>query len=298
VKILIVEDDPVSRRLLESFLSGWGYSVQLAANGSEAWEVLQNPDAPSLLVSDWMMPEMDGLELCRRIRATGKSGYTYFIILTAKGKKEDIVKGLDAGADDFLVKPFSHEELKCRIRIGERILTLEERILQLANTDALTGVLNRRAFLDRMEAELHRAVRRQEPFALIMIDIDHFKKINDAYGHQAGDLVLKKFTNVLAASIRPYDLAARYGGEEFILCLPETSGPQAESVAERIRSNVAAETINLADQSVPVHITASFGVAAFSLGGDDTIDAVINRADGALYRAKADGRNRVCLALE
>lgn len=297
MKILMVENDPVSRRLLESFLSGWGYEVQIATNGSEAWEILQNPDAPNLLVSDWMMPEMDGLELCRRIRATGKSGYTYFIILTAKGKKEDIVKGLEAGADDFLVKPYSQEELKCRIRIGERILNLEGRILELANTDALTGMLNRRAFLGRMEAELHRAIRRQEPFAFIMADIDYFKRINDTYGHQAGDVVLKKFTNVLAASIRPYDLAARYGGEEFILCLPETSGRQAESVAERIRGNVAAETIVLADQSEPVQITASFGVAAFSPGAGDTIDAVVNRADGALYRAKGEGRNRVCLAI-
>jgi len=296
MKILIVEDDPVSRRLLESFLSGWGYSVQLASNGSEAWEILRNPDAPNLLISDWMMPEMDGLELCRRIRAEGKASYTYFIILTAKGKKEDIVKGLEAGADDFLIKPFSHEELKCRIHIGERILNLEERILQLANTDALTGVLNRRAFMQRMEEEVHRAMRKEEPFSLIMVDIDHFKKINDTYGHQAGDLVLQKFTSLLETSIRPYDLTARYGGEEFILCLPGTNGLQAESAAERIRGSVAAETIEIADQSESFRITASFGVAAFSLGVDDHIEAVINRADGALYRAKDEGRNRVCLA--
>jgi len=298
VKILIVEDDPVSRRLLESFLCGWGYEVQVATNGSEAWEILHNPDTPNLLISDWMMPEMDGLELCRRIRAMGKSGYTYFIILTAKGKKEDIVKGLEAGADDFLVKPFSHEEMKCRIRIGERILNLEERILELANTDALTGVLNRRAFMDRMEEEVHRSMRRQEPFALIMVDIDYFKKINDAYGHQAGDLALKKVSHLLADSIRPYDLTARYGGEEFILCLPGTTGSQAGAAAERIRCSVASETIELSGQSKPVQLTASFGVAVFSLGGDDSVDAVIKRADDALYKAKEEGRNRVCQAAE
>jgi len=297
MKILIVEDDPVSRRLLESFLSEWGYSVQLAANGSEAFELLQKPEAPNLLISDWMMPEMDGLELCRRIRAMGKDGYTYFIILTAKGKKEDIVKGLEAGADDFLVKPFSHEELKCRIQIGERILNLEERILQLANTDALTGVLNRRAFMHRMEEEIHRAMRRQEPFSLIMVDIDHFKKINDAYGHQAGDFVLKKFANLLSTSVRPYDLTARYGGEEFILCLPGTNGLQAESVAERVRRNVAAEPIEIAGHSESFQVTASFGVA-FSLGVEDTIHTVIKRADDALYKAKQEGRNRVCMAKE
>ncbi|MEW6672771.1 MAG: diguanylate cyclase [Thermodesulfobacteriota bacterium] len=296
MKILIVEDDSVTRRLLDSFLSGWGYNVQLAVNGSEAWEMLQNPDAPNLLVSDWMMPEMDGLELCRRIRAMGKPGYIYFIILTAKGGKEDIVKGLEAGADDFLVKPFSHEELKCRIHIGERILKLEERILQLANTDALTGVLNRRAFMHRMEEELHRAVRRKEPFSLIMVDVDHFKKTNDTYGHQVGDLVLKKFANILVASIRPYDLTARYGGEEFVLCLPATNGLQAGSVAERIRGNVAAEAIKLADDSTSFWITASFGVATYSLGADEPVDAIIKRADDALYKAKQEGRNRVCLA--
>jgi len=294
MKILIVEDDPVSRRLLESFLSGWGHDVQLAVNGREAWAILQNPDAPNLVVSDWMMPEMDGLELCRRIRATGKSGYIYFIILTAKEKKEDMVKGLEAGADDLLVKPFSHEELKCRVLIGERILNLEKRILQLANTDSLTGILNRRAFMERLEAELDRAARENAPLSIIMADIDHFKRVNDEHGHQAGDRVLQEFSRRLMKPARPYDFLGRYGGEEFIACLPNTSEEQARSIAERLRRGVEETAISRSDDA-NIPITASFGTASYRAEtGNDDVDRLIKRADDALYKAKREGRNRVC----
>ncbi|MDX2510641.1 MAG: diguanylate cyclase [Desulfobacterales bacterium] len=293
MKILIAEDDPISRRILEANLLEWGYEVMVASDGGEAWEIIQQPESPNLIISDWMMPRMDGLALCREIRNMEKSEYIYFIILTAKGEKKDIIEGLEAGADDFLVKPFNHEELKCRIRIGERILNLEERILQLANTDALTGLLNRRAFMHRMEAEIHWAARRQEPFSLIMADIDHCKRVNDTYGHQAGDFVLKEFANLLVTSTRPYDLIARYGGEEFIFCLPGTDSVQSQLAAERICHKVAENMIVLAGQSESIRITASFGVAVFSPGSDDTIDAVIKRADDALYKAKLEGRNCV-----
>jgi two-component system, cell cycle response regulator len=293
MKILIVEDDPVYRRLLESFLSGWGHDVQLAANGSEAWEILQNPDAPNLLISDWMMPEMDGLELCRRIRAGGKSGYTYFIILTAKEKKEDIVKGLEAGADDLLVKPFSHEELKCRILIGERILNLEQRILQLASTDSLTGILNRRAFMERLKAELERTEREHTSLSIIMADIDHFKSVNDEHGHQAGDRVLQEFSRRLMKLARPYDFIGRYGGEEFIACLPNTNEEQTLSIAERLRRGVE-EMVVSRSGGANITITASLGTASYSAEtGKDDVDRIIKRADDALYKAKREGRNRV-----
>jgi two-component system cell cycle response regulator len=298
MKILIAEDDPVSRRVLEANLVEWGYDVMIASDGSEAWELLQKPDAPNLVISDWMMPHMDGLELCRRIRQMEKSGYIYFIILTAKGRKEDIIEGLEAGADDFLIKPFDRQELKYRAKIGERIINLEFRILELANTDALTGVLNRRAFMERMEQEIHRSLREGVPFSLILTDIDYFKRVNDRHGHQVGDLVLQRFTERLSESSRPYDFVGRYGGEEFVVCLPGADISQAGSVAERMRRRVEEMRITLPDSQQSIRITGSFGVASFRAGSEETVDLITGRADDTMYRAKREGRNRVCVASE
>jgi two-component system cell cycle response regulator len=298
MKILIAEDDPVSRRVLEANLVEWGYDVMIASDGSEAWELLQKPDAPNLVISDWMMPHMDGLELCRRIRQMERSGYIYFIILTAKGRKEDIIEGLEAGADDFLIKPFDRQELKYRAKIGERIINLELRILELANTDALTGVLNRRAFMERMEQEIHRSLREGVPFSLILTDIDYFKKVNDRHGHQVGDLVLQRFTERLSESSRPYDFVGRYGGEEFVVCLPGADISQAGSVAERMRRRVEEMRITLPDSSQSIRITGSFGVASLRAGSEETVDLITGRADDTMYRAKREGRNRVCVASE
>jgi two-component system chemotaxis response regulator CheY len=155
----------------------------ITSNGREAWELLQEPEAPNLVVSDWIMPDMDGLELCRKIREVERAEYIYFIILTAKGEKEDVVAGLEAGADDYLIKPFNRDELKYRVKIGERIIDLEQRILRLASTDSLTGVLNRRAFMERMEQEINRSLRENLPLSLILADIDHFEGVNDRHGH-------------------------------------------------------------------------------------------------------------------
>jgi two-component system cell cycle response regulator len=298
MKILIAEDDPVSRRVLEANLVEWGYDVMIASDGSEAWELLQKPGAPNLVISDWMMPHMDGLELCRRIRQMEKSGYIYFIILTAKGRKEDIIEGLEAGADDFLIKPFDRQELKYRAKIGERIINLEFRILELANTDALTGVLNRRAFMERMEQEIHRSLREGVPFSLILTDIDYFKKVNDRHGHQVGDLVLQRFTERLSESSRPYDFVGRYGGEEFVVCLPGADISQAGSVAERMRKRVEEMRITLPDSSQSIQITGSFGVASLRAGSEETVDLITGRADDTMYRAKREGRNRVCMGSE
>jgi two-component system chemotaxis response regulator CheY len=296
VKILIAEDDPVSRRLLESFLSKWGYDVVVTCDGSEAWEALNEPEAPSLVISDWMMPNVNGLELCRKIREMKKSGYTYFIILTAKGEKEDVVKGLEAGADDFLIKPFHQEELKYRVQIGERIINLEHRILQLASTDSLTGVLNRRAFMERMEQEINRSIRENTPLSLILTDIDYFKSINDRFGHQVGDLVLQRFTEQLSKSSRSYDFVGRYGGEEFVVCLPGKDALQGQSFAERMRKRVEEMRIILSNSSQSVQITASLGVASLCMESEETVDSLIRRVDEAMYRAKREGKNRVCVA--
>jgi len=296
MKILIAEDDPISRRVLEANLLEWGYKVTVASDGGEAWEIIQQPESPSLIISDWMMPRMDGLALCRKIRNMEKSDYIYFIILTAKGEKKDIIKGLEAGADDFLTKPFNQEELKYRTRIGERIIDLERRILQLANTDTLTGLLNRRAFMERMEQEMSRAQREKKPLSLIFADIDHFKRVNDTYGHQVGDLVLQRFTDQLKTTARPYDFLGRYGGEEFLVCLPGTHGLQTGSVAERMRRQIEAMEIMLPDDARSIRITASFGTASCSIEPGGNVDLLIKKADDALYRAKEEGRNRVCVA--
>jgi two-component system cell cycle response regulator len=295
MKILIAEDDPISRRVLEANLLEWGYEVIVASDGGEAWEIIQQPETPHLIISDWMMPGIDGLALCREIRNMEKSVYIYFIILTTKGEKKNIIEGLEAGADDFLTKPFNREELKYRIRIGERIINLERRILELANTDALTGLLNRRAFMERIGVEMVRSQRQKNPLSLIMTDIDHFKRVNDTHGHQVGDLVLQRFAGQLTTSARPYDFVGRYGGEEFVICLPGTDGRQAGPVAERMCRQIEDMEIMLPDGSGSIRVTASFGTAFYSIDSGEHIDLLIKRADDALYLAKKEGRNRVCV---
>jgi two-component system, cell cycle response regulator len=298
MKVLIVEDEVVSKRLLEVFLLRLGYEVVSVSSGKEALAVLLDPGAPSLVISDWMMPEIDGLELCHRTREIQTAGYIYFIILTSKMEKKDIIKGLEAGADDYLIKPFDQEELKCRLKIGERILNLERRILELANMDSLTGVFNRRAFMERFQIEIHRCNRECVPLSLILADIDHFKRVNDLYGHQVGDMVLQKFAERLSASTRPYDLVARYGGEEFVVCLPGIGCQKAGSVAERMRRLVEANHLTVPTTAECFSITASFGVASLRNGSEECPEPLIGRADCVMYKAKHEGRNRVCLAIE
>jgi len=298
MKVMTVEDEPISRRVLENFLREWGYEVISTSNGMEAWEIIRSPNAPSLVISDWMMPNMDGVELCEKIRGMEKDQYTYFILLTTRAEKGDIIKGLDSGADDFIVKPFDREELKYRVKIGERIINLEQRIMQLANTDYLTGVLNRRAFMERMEEEVNRRIRNQEEISIIITDIDHFKKVNDTFGHQVGDLVLQRFTERISMASRSYDFIGRYGGEEFIIGLPETNMEQSLLIAERMRQNIEEMQLTVPDNpQVEFRITASFGIAPCLIDSFEEIDSVIKLADDALFRAKTEGRNRVCRSL-
>jgi two-component system cell cycle response regulator len=298
MKIIIVEDEPISRRILENFLIECGYEVLSASDGMEALEIIQSPDAPRLVISDWMMPNMNGVELCEKIRGMEKDQYTYFILLTTKAEKGDIIKGLESGADDFIVKPFDREELKYRVKIGERIINLEQRIMHLANTDYLTGVLNRRAFMERMEGEINRSVRNKKEISIILMDIDHFKKVNDKFGHQVGDLVLQKFTERVLMASRSYDFVGRYGGEEFIVGLPETNMEQSLLIAERMRQNIEEMQLTFPDNpQVALRITASFGITSCVIESFEKIDSVIKLADDALYRAKTEGRNRVCRSL-
>ncbi|VFQ45637.1 diguanylate cyclase [Desulfoluna butyratoxydans] len=293
MKIMIAEDDLISRRVLQTNLMKWGYDIDVAVNGREAFEMITRPSPPSLLISDWMMPLMDGPTLCRAIRDLDIARYIYIILLTTKGEKKDIIHGLEAGADDFLTKPFNQEELKYRIRIGERIINLEHRILQLANTDALTGMMNRRAFMERLEQEIERAHREQTALSFLISDIDYFKRVNDTYGHQVGDLVLQCFCQTLKEILRPYDFLGRYGGEEFVVCMPGTMDDQARSVAERLRKAVEEKEIIHPETGELIAITSSFGTATCRLALRERTDDLIKRADEALYRAKEEGRNRV-----
>jgi two-component system chemotaxis response regulator CheY len=298
MKVLIVDDDPVTRSLLKAFLHKWDYEVVIARGGTEAWEILQEPESPSLVVSDWIMPDMNGLDLCRKVRQAQAGTYTYIIVLTGKGQKEDVVEALEAGADDYLIKPFNQEELKYRIRTGERIIKLEQKILELAHTDFLTGVLNRRAFIQRMEAEIHRAAREHAPISLILADIDHFKKINDRYGHNTGDIVLQRFARKLSECLRPYDFVGRYGGEEFIIYLPNVKETQAILAAERMRKSIEETKIIPPNSLDSIQITASFGIALSWRGAGENVLSIIERADFAMYKAKREGRNRVRTAGE
>lgn len=294
MKILIAEDEPISRRLLEANLIDWGYEVTAVSDGIEALDIIQQPESPSLIITDWMMPRMDGLSLCRKIRSIKKSQYKYIVILTAKGEKKDIIAGLEAGADDFLSKPFNRDELRYRTRIGERIINLERRIMELANTDPLTGLPNRRAFMERMEEELARAQREKHPLSIVLADIDHFKNVNDTYGHQIGDLVLQRFVGQLKTTSRPYDFPGRYGGEEFLFCFPGVDELLAASVAERMREKIEDMEIMLKDDAGSIRITASFGTASYTLESEENVDSLIKKADDALYLAKKKGRNCVC----
>lgn len=293
MRILIAEDEPISRILLEDALTKWGYEVVVTKNGEEAWNILQQEDSPNLVILDWMMPGMDGIEVSRKIRERKDDNYVYIILLTARNRPEDIIIGLDSGVDDYIVKPFFDEELRYRLKIGERIIELEQRILNLARIDYLTGLLNRRAFMERLEAEVSRANRTKGKLGLIIIDIDFFKKVNDTYGHQAGDLVLQNFAKNLTMFCRGYDFIGRYGGEEFIIGLPGADIEECSLIAERIRQQIENSHTMLAEDSISIKVTASFGITAIKNNYPYTADMLINTADNALYLAKSSGRNLV-----
>jgi len=292
--VLLAEDSNFFREILSKTLGKWGYEVVVARDGCEAWEILQMDNAPRLAILDWVMPGLSGVEICQRVASRERAPYIYLILLTSKNNKDDIVAGLEAGADDYIVKPFHEEELRCRIKIGERIIRLENKISQLAATDGLTGILNRRAFMERLDAELNRAQRNSEPLSIVMIDIDYFKKVNDTYGHLSGDVLLQEFARHMSSLLRNYDFIGRYGGEEFVVCLPGARQSQAVHIAERLRMSLLELAIDIPGNEEAIQITASFGVAGNDAVSAANSDVLLNKADQALYQAKAEGRNRVC----
>ena len=297
MNVLIADDDVVSRRLLQVSLTNAGYQVQIAVDGAEALRAFEQQECPRLVVMDWMMPKMDGLEVCRAIRKLSPEPYIYIILLTSRGQQEEILEGLEAGADDYMTKPFDLQELKARVRAGKRILDLQEQIVttreQLrvqATHDALTGLLNRRAILETLERELTRAAREGTQLSVIMGDLDHFKRINDTYGHLAGDAVLREAAQRLQASMRVYDTVGRYGGEEFLVVSPGCGLPEAAEQAERLRRRISEEAVRVPDCAIPV--TMSLGVVAATAEVRQPGD-LLRLADDALYAAKHSGRDRV-----
>jgi diguanylate cyclase (GGDEF)-like protein len=306
MKVLIVEDEPMSAMVLRRTLETIGHEPIVASDGLEAWELIQR-DEIHLLISDWMMPRMDGLELCRQIRARSDRAYTYIIVVTAKRQRQDRIEALHAGADDLLSKPYDQGELLARTQVAQRILTMQAelqarsreleamrdelafqnaRLAEMAVCDSLTGLKNRRHFREVLDASYAFALRQRLPLSIVMVDVDQFKAYNDTFGHPAGDAMLTRLAAVLVENLREHDLVARYGGEEFVILLPATGTSAARLVCERIRLMIERHSWGYRP------ITASFGIATLEQAIHGPAQ-LIDEADQALYHSKRRGRNRV-----
>lgn len=283
------------KRLFEE----WGLACVFAADGAKAWELLRDQDIPTLALIDWILPKLDGVALCRKIRCeTGSRRYIYTIFITAKNRKQDVVNAIEAGADDYLTKPFYAPELKARVLAGERILNLQTALLQTqdslrlaATHDTLTGLKNRMEIVGALERELARAQRSGGPVSIMFVDIDHFKAVNDTLGHLAGDFVLKEVSRRLAANVRSYDHVGRYGGEEFLLVLPGCDFDNLRKRAAKVLQSINRDPFETPQG--PRKLTVSIGIACQDGRQVSNTEQLIHRTDLALYRAKKQGRNRV-----
>jgi two-component system cell cycle response regulator len=300
MQILCADDDLVMLEILRVTLTEWGYEVIPATDGDDAWEKLSAPDGPRLAIVDWMMPGLDGLEVIEKVRTEKREPYVYMLLLSARNDKTDLVQGMMSGADDYIAKPFDPHELRMRLRAGQRILDLQAQLLESqarlerqATHDPLTGLYNRRAIITELEQELSRGRRTGEPVATVLVDLDHFKGVNDVYGHQAGDEVLREAASRMRAMLRNYDRIGRYGGEEFLILLSNCDARAGEEIAERIRDILEIAPIECRSGRIQVEVTASFGVAVSSPDALLESGALISAADAALYRAKQGGRNRI-----
>jgi two-component system cell cycle response regulator len=301
MRILIADDESVSRRILQGLLVKWGYEVISAEDGNAAWEFLKSPDAPRMALLDWMMPGLNGVDVCREMRSQRPEPYTYVLLLTAKDAKENVVEGLESGADDYLTKPFHPQELKARIRVGLRLLELEDNLVQAreamrfkATHDILTGVWNRGAILETLDREITRSRREGISLGVLIADLDHFKSVNDLHGHLAGDDVLREATKRMQSEVRPYDAVGRYGGEEFLILLPSCGSVETAEKADRLRRAIFERPIETPSGSL--NVTVSLGGVATGDWPEDTANQILQMADAALYRAKEQGRNRAVMA--
>ncbi|MEN6449044.1 MAG: diguanylate cyclase [Thermoguttaceae bacterium] len=302
MQVLVADDDGITRRVLTQCLQRFGYEVTLARNGNHAWQLLQQPNAPYLIILDWLMPGMDGVTLCSKLRTLKKDIVPYVILLTAMDNKKDLVAGFNAGADDYVTKPFDVDELFVRIRAGERITRLQieslaarDALRKQATYDFLTGLRNREAILNELQRECDRASRSGLPFSVIMVDVDHFKDINDTHGHQAGDQVLAEVAKRMASEARTYEAIGRYGGDEFLIVLTGCDLAGGAEMAERVRCSVASQNWDV--HGTKISVTVSLGVVSSSQTASLAPKPLIEMADMAMYRAKQAGRNRLEMAL-
>lgn len=295
---MIADDSAVSRHLLEVTLRKWGYEVEAVPDGQVAWQELQKPTAPSLAILDWVMPGFTGPEVCRMVRTLHKGRYTYLILLTSKSLKEELIEGMEAGADDYVTKPFDQHELQVRLRAGIRILELQaelvaahEALREQATRDSLTRLWNRPTVFEMLEKELSRMEREDTGVGVIMMDIDHFKNVNDTYGHLVGDEVLRESARRLTSVCRSYDSVGRYGGEEFLIILPGCHDTCIASHAERLRLAISQQPMRIGD--IELHISASFGATYALPAFQAPPEGLLRTADTALYQAKRAGRDCV-----
>ncbi len=302
MKILIADDQPLDRTVLKMSLEKWGYEVIEAEDGTQAMNLLSAEDSPALAILDWMMPGMTGPEICLELRYQERQRYVYILLLSAKDNKEDLVRGMAAGADDYISKPVDLHELQVRLRAGRRIIELQEELIATreelrmqATRDFLTGIANRASIMDKLNGEAHRSLRQGSSLAVLMCDIDYFKRINDTHGHPAGDAVLKEVAQRMRTTIRPYDSVGRFGGEEFLVLCPGADAAGGAALGERLRDAIAATPVTT--DSGPISVSVSIGVAARVIEQTDEVNQVISAADTALYSAKHNGRNRVEIAV-
>lgn len=296
-KVLIIDDSKLITHFGKDILSGKGYEVITAGDGVAGIENAQK-EKPDVILLDVVMPGIDGYEVCRRLKADSDTKDIAIIMFTSKSEPTDKIKGLELGAQDYITKPFDSGELIARVnthvRLKELYDALEERnrqLAELANKDGLTNLYNHRCFQELLSKELSRAKRFNEFISLLFLDVDHFKRFNDTYGHQMGDVVLKSMAQLITDSVREMDIPARYGGEEFSVILPTADRDTAKEIGERIRKIVESQVFKM--DKTEVHVTVSIGVASFP---DPTIEQprdLIEHADQALYAAKEGGRNRV-----